>query len=127
MRKGLLLLGALLMALGCETRNYKPLGETEVPQEVLPVDSMSLIMEEIHLAEAKVNKLSPKQERGTLLYLKLQDSLLNQHGLDTGRLNRSFRFYTRHPVMMEKVYERVVDSLKSRQHNRPKSKDGTQK
>ena len=54
-----------------------------------------------------------------MLYLHLQEQIFARYQVDTARFQRSYRFYAAHPVMMEKVYEQVVDSLKTGQLKKP--------
>jgi len=85
--------------------------ELKVPDEVIPRDSMIMLMADIHLAEARLLLGGGGGEMKN----KYLQNVLYKHGTDTARFNRSFNFYSAHPDYFTKMYDEVIVEISRRQ------------
>lgn len=72
-------------------------------------------MTDIHLLEAQLDVL--KQSSDTFFYVAKPryDSILRKHDVNMQQLVATFEFYLQHPKLLDKVYEKIVDTLSEQQ------------
>ena len=89
--------------------------ETKLPENTIPEEKMSLILTDIHLLEARVSRVSVISiDSSTLITEKMKKDIFKKHQTDTATYNRSYKFYSTHPELMERVYEKVVKNIQKR-------------
>lgn len=90
-------------------------GETEIPPDVLSRDEMVTVLIDVHLLEAKVNKLYLNPDSSAQVYNHYQKLLFEDLGITAEEYNRSLAFYIDELGEMRNIYNRVTDSLLARQ------------
>lgn len=86
--------------------------EEEPPQSVLPKEKMVNILVDIHIAEAKANRIQLKSyDSIQAYYKKLEADVYKKHRVDSVVYRKSFTYYMDHMKQMDEIYTAVVDSL----------------
>ena len=98
--------------MACKSQNNTP------PANVLTTTEMTAVIMDLYIAEAKTMKTKAQSDTTLAVYQIYKDAVYKKHKLDTATFNRSFRWYTSHTEMMDKVYQEVVDSLGLREEKR---------
>ena len=70
---------------------------------------------DIHLLEAKVNKLYLNPDSSSQVYRHYENLLFSDMGISRADYQRSFEFYINELGEMREIYNRVTDSLLARQ------------
>jgi hypothetical protein len=98
----------LLMA-GCSNNGTPP------PAGIIPVDSMSVILAEIHILEAYANYPS-LQDSMAINYEKSYEALFERTGVTRERYDISYDYYVQSPEKMNTLYEKVINALSEREN-----------
>ena len=89
--------------------------ENKKPENLIDADRMADILTEVHLAEARVSKLSLRSvDSSNIIYKHLEFRFLKRFGVDTARFRTSYIFYSSHPQQMEIIYMQVVEKLQKK-------------
>lgn len=99
-----------LFLLGCTSKKKQE--EVIVPKDILPQDSMVMVLTQVHLVEAAI---FIKQQQGLnqdkRLVKQYYSHLFMTLDVDLIRFKESLKFYSFHPNEMEKIYSEVVNEL----------------
>ena len=93
----------------CEQPNKLP----DSPAGVLPMDSVALVLRDIHELESSLMVSAIRQDSAQNLYRALEPELFRKYKLDTSRFNRTLRFYSSDPYLLDSLYhvvQRKTDS-----------------
>jgi len=82
--------------------------EPSVPGDIIPVEKMAVILADIHLAQAGVNFPA---KRDTIIRAANYSMVFHIHSTDTAQVEKSLTFYKQHPVLMNRIYDRVIEEL----------------
>lgn len=85
--------------------------EKEKPADVASADTMTSLFIDIHLAEARIGRTIQHYDSSRMAYRVVHKNILKKHGLTDSTYKRSYDYYVNHPELMDKIYERVLDSL----------------
>ena len=100
------LMVAITLMQACQT---KP---DQAPEGLIPMDKMGHILTEIHLAEARVNKLGLRSnDSSRLVYDALEKRIFQKYKIDTAAYNRSYVYYSSNPEKMVELYKQVTETL----------------
>jgi hypothetical protein len=91
----------------------------KIPDHILPMDSVAIILRDIHELESSLMLSSIRQDSAQNLYRILEEDLFKKHRLDSGRFNKSLRFYAENPVLLDSLYRRVLKKTDSSAVYRP--------
>lgn len=89
--------------------------KTELPTGLLTHGEMVRVLIDIHLLEAKVQKLYLPRDSAEMVFKYFETRLLQQSNVTDSVYNASMAFYTQEIDQLKKIYDEVVDSLLSRQ------------
>lgn len=104
--KGKAPLLALLLLLACGPEGLE---EAERPAWVMPPDSMTDLMTDIHLVEgARIGKRTIGDTLPISVYYQL---VWDKYDLDKEMYDSLFSYYSRHPAVMEEIYNKVLQRL----------------
>jgi hypothetical protein len=81
------------------------------PAGLIPEKKMTAILVDIHIAEARIENLGLPQDTGSVHYQRLQQELFKKHKITADRFYKSFDYYVTNVSELDKIYEKVVDSL----------------
>jgi len=98
----------LCMMLGCQRT-------IEDNKGLLPRDKMVSLLIDIHILEAKVNKLRLKSDSAKAVYNTFEEKIFLDHNVDRAVYDRSLQYYLIETKELKKVYQVVIDSLNLRQ------------
>jgi hypothetical protein len=82
--------------------------KVRIPEGVLPMDSVAAVLRDIHELESSLMVVSIRQDTAQNLYRMLEPEIFQKHRLDTGRFNRSLRFYASNPFLLDSLYHVVL-------------------
>jgi hypothetical protein len=85
------------------------------PVNLIPKDTMSQLLIDIHLAEAKIALRGINPDTAQLLYEAQKRKIYKTHNITPERFQESFEYYSRNLEEFDKVYQVVVDSLSLRE------------
>ena len=114
--KNIFLIILVIALIGCK-------GETEIPEDVLPKETMVRLLIDIHMLEERldyINSIPPDSARK--LYRAYEYEIFKKYDIDTAAYQRSYKFYAYEMNHMNDIYEVVVDSLNVRLQKKPKKK-----
>ncbi|MGL1888987.1 MAG: DUF4296 domain-containing protein [Reichenbachiella sp.] len=80
-------------------------------KNVLSKDEMTSILIDIHLLESKIVLLKLKSDSMKRIYNTLEVEIMELHGTNKVDYEKNYRYYVGHPIILEEIYGRVVDSL----------------
>ncbi len=84
----------------------------------ISIDEFSVILEEVHLAEAtyQLNKISDVKsaEKGLL---QSYERIFKEYNTNKSEFKRNLKYYSKHTDQLEKVYEEILERLKEIQSN----------
>ena len=97
----------LALAASCNT-NKKPEG-------VLSKAEMVQILEEMYLAEEKINRLGVPRDSAKEVFEVMGEKVFKDAAAKDSVFQRSFDYYMDHPKEMELIYTALVDTLQLRE------------
>ena len=104
-KKIFLYLGTILVIIACSD-------EPKAPADVIDKETMSKILADIHLIEAKAGRLSFQAYDSTkVAYNELEHRVLLKYKTDTTRYKASYKFYMANPESMVKIYDETLNIL----------------
>lgn len=104
-KKIFLVLGMVLILLACDNRPSRP-------KDAIDEVTMAKILAEIHLAEAKVSRLSFKDYDSTkIAYKYLEQQIMAKYKTDTARYRASYNYYVTNPEQMTNIYDNVLTNV----------------
>ena len=87
----------------------------EQPDNLIPEGRMATILTEIHLAESQVSRIGlGSSDSSNVVYKRLEGQIFRKFKVDTSAYNRSYSYYSSHPVQMETIYKQIVENLKKK-------------
>lgn len=82
---------------------------------------MSAILTEIHLAEARVSRMSlGSADSSNIVYKRLEKQIFKKLKVDTSAYTKSYVYYSSHPRQMETIYTKIADNLKKKSDQQQK-------
>ena len=92
----------LLVITSCEEEQ-----RTQIPANILSQAKMESILLEIHEAESKLQQSGLRQDSSVAIFEYYLKKIYTQHKVDSGKVNRSLRFYTQHIELMDSIYQNM--------------------
>ncbi|MCU0324678.1 MAG: DUF4296 domain-containing protein [Spirosomaceae bacterium] len=100
------------MALACKSAPDPPKGSIDA-------ETMSKIIADIHLAEAKVSRLSFQEFDSTKVAFKyFEQKIFAKYKVDTAQYRKSYDFYAAHPEYMTDIYDNAVKILEKKKETK---------
>ena len=95
------------------------IGDPASPSDVIDINTMAKILADIHITEAKVNRLSFQAYDSTrVVYLEYERRIMAKYKVDTARYKASYQFYVQNPSLMVKVYDETLNILDEKRKNK---------
>jgi hypothetical protein len=92
--------------------------EEKAPKNTLSPDQMVVILTDIHLAEARVNKLQLRSlDSSLMIFNQLKSEIWKKYKVDTLAYRESYSYYMTHPQQMTRIYEKVNKKVELREKN----------
>ena len=80
-------------------------------QEVLPPTKMTELLIDIHILEARVDKLRLTNDSAFAVYNTLEQEIFEQNEITKPEYEMSYQYYLSNPKELDQIYAIVVDSL----------------
>ena len=103
--------GVLSLAVSC--------GGEEKPEGILSKAEMVQILEEMYLAEEKINQLALPRDSAKEVFEAMEKKVFEDAIANDSVFQRSFDYYMEHPKDMEMIYTALVDTLQLREQRAP--------
>ncbi len=111
-KKIFLYLGIILVIIACNDT-------LKAPADVIDAQTMSKILADIHLIEAKASRLSFQAYDSTkVAYNELEHRVLLKYKTDSTRYKASYRYYVANPESMVKIYDETLKILEEEKKKR---------
>lgn len=109
-KPGITLLPILMLFFSACSEEEKP------PKGTLSEDKMSTVLTDIHLAEARVNRLQLKSlDSSIMIFNRLKSDIWKKHQVDTTAYRESYAYYMSRPEVMTRIYENVNKKIEVRE------------
>lgn len=102
MKKYFLLIN-VIVGFGCSS--------TVDQKDVISSETMAELLIDIHILEARVDKLRLANDSAFKVFNTLQREVFEKHEVDKTEYEESYRYYLSNPALLDKIYNVVVDSL----------------
>lgn len=89
--------------------------EIIIPSNVIPFDLMVQVLSDVQQSEVAILFLRNKNAVDMPKPESLYKSILNQHNITAEEFDNSFKFYSGHTELMEKLYAAIIEELTKRQ------------
>lgn len=89
------------------------------PDHVLSRTEMVKIMEEMYIAEEKVNHLALSRDSSKKVFTIMGAKVFERAAVSDSVFRKSFDYYMEHPKEMELIYTALVDTLQLREQRAP--------
>ena len=89
------------------------------PEGVLSKEEMVQVMEELYIAEEKVNYLSLSRDSAKKVFEVMGAKVFENAATSDSAFKRSFDYYMERPRQMEVIYSALVDTLQLREQRAP--------
>src|SRR5579863_7648451 len=104
--KKLAAIGFVLFALASCHSNNSP----HVPSGIIQPDSMVQVLTDVHIFQATL-QLGYLQNDSATEVAKTFNTLLKKHHLTEEQYNKSVKYYSYHPALLDDIYEKVLSNL----------------
>ena len=105
------LVAAVVVALA-SCAEKKPIG-------ILTREEMVQIMEEMYVAEEKINNMAISRDSSKKVFEAMGAKVFERAAVSDTVFKKSFDYYMEHPRQMEFIYTALVDSLQLREQRAP--------
>ena len=89
------------------------------PEGILTKRQMVQVMEEIYIAEEKVNQLALQRDSARSVFNIFQSKIFQDAAVSDSVFRKSFDYYMGRPKEMELIYTALVDTLQLREQRAP--------
>lgn len=101
------LLAAILALAACG-------GEDDPPKNLIPPETMVLILRDVHRGEQQVSQLGLRaQDSSLVVFQALEQRIYQKYGFDSTAYRLSYMHYAARPEEFKRIYQAVVDSLQA--------------
>jgi hypothetical protein len=84
-----------------------------IPDEVVPIDTMAMVLRDIHGLESALMVSAIRQDSARNLYRELEPEVFLKYKMDTARFGKSLRFYAGNPMLLDSLYRVVLKKTDS--------------
>lgn len=89
-------------------------GRNSVPEGIIKQDKMAALLVDLHLVDGSVSMASQPDTINKYAF-GLYKAVFQKHQVDTAVFRKSFKYYSEHPILMDKIYDGVLKNLQTRQ------------
>jgi hypothetical protein len=97
-------MASLAVMVSCLAKNGTPAG-------IIPKDQMQSILEDIHYAQAKADMDHSPVDSVKITEVNYYNRVFSIHHVTAKQFLDSFDFYTRHPDIMDDMYQNMINEL----------------
>lgn len=94
-------------------------GQNPRDKDILSKQEMVKIMEELYIAEEKVNHLALSRDSAKQVFARMESRVFESAAVDDSIFKKSFDYYMERPAEMELIYTALVDTLQLREQRAP--------
>jgi Domain of unknown function (DUF4296) len=105
-----LLLGGLACVVSCGDK---------APEGIMSRRQMVQVMEDIYIAEEKINHLGLSRDSAKLVFEAMEGKVFENAATTDSAFKKSFDYYMERPKEMELIYTALVDTLQLREQRAP--------
>lgn len=87
----------------------------QIPDGIIPFDSMVAVMADIHIAEANAFRINNPDSSAKAKLSSHYKFVFEKHHINSVRFTESFSYYKENVALMNDLYDKVMDELSKRQ------------
>jgi hypothetical protein len=87
----------------------------KVPDNVIPMNKMESILADMHITDAVAETKAQMGMNEKLLAQEYHEQIFKNHGTTREEFLKSYKFYEANPVLLNKMYDHILDSLSKRE------------
>ena len=92
--------------------------EKKENQNIINASKFGKIIKELHLAEASYEIINKTPKKNSTKKLEQQyGTIFNKHNISAEEFNKSLKFYSSRPDLLEKIYTEIITELKKEKTN----------
>jgi len=89
-------------------------GEGDRPENLIPPETMVLILRDVHRGEQRVSQLGLRaQDSSLVVFQTLEQRIYKKYGFDSAVYRVSYLHYAARPEAFKRIYQAVIDSLQA--------------
>jgi hypothetical protein len=92
---------------------------TKSPEGIMSRPEMVQVMEDIYIAEEKINQLALSRDSAKIVFEVMQGKVFENAATSDSAFRKSFDYYMERPKEMELIYTALVDTLQLREQRSP--------
>lgn len=100
-------IGLVLMLQACSSKMPFP----DPPKDLIPEDTMSMVIHDMVILEAGIQKRYQNVNRYYKTMIKSGDAYLESMHISRKRYERSYDYYVSRPEEFQRIYTRAMDSI----------------
>ena len=81
------------------------------PADIIPEPKMTSMLVELHVVEARVERMGTVSDTAAIYYKKAQQEIFKKNKVTEKQFYKSYDYYLHNVSELDKIYARVVDSL----------------
>jgi hypothetical protein len=86
--------------------------QQSIPEGVVSRATMTQLLMEIHIAEAKVGQLNFRSlDSSRAVQAALEAEIFKKYGIDSVAYNRSYAYYMQQPALLQSIYDSLTVRL----------------
>jgi len=89
--------------------------ELQIPEDILTHEKLTPILVDMHIADATLISQQLDNEESRFKGENYYEMVFKKHNITRNQFNKSIKFYARHPVQYEEIYDDVIATLSYRQ------------
>lgn len=86
-------------------------GDEEMKTPPLDKATMTNVLVDIHLLEARTDELNARPDSIAFLLEEEYEKLYREHGVSQADFKKTFSYYEKNPEQMDELYQGVIDQL----------------
>ena len=87
----------------------------DVPKDVIPMETMKVILADMHVADAVAETKTQVGANEKELVQKYDEQIFKIHGTTREAFAKSFSFYEQNPVLLNLMYDDILNDLSKRE------------
>ncbi len=85
--------------------------QTEIPNDIISIDTMSLLLKDAQIIEAATQKRLIDMKKTDVAGKSFFIKVLKHYSLDEEKFNESYEYYLDHPDRLALIYENALNEL----------------
>ncbi|MFN8323776.1 MAG: DUF4296 domain-containing protein [Chitinophagales bacterium] len=98
-----------------------------VPKDIIPMEQMKPILMDMHMADAVAETKAQNGASEGALTAQYTEQILKLHHVSREEFTKSYHFYEVNPILMNKMYEEILNEMSKREADMSKQQFNNKK